>query len=134
MAPEKNGMALAAEDEEAIDVILREGGVSAKLVKNALEEDLLPLLPLVICAPTDELLNVLQQRLCTSRVLKLRYLLLRGHHAFENIPCERRFNSEAYGPVTCSQDVKQRKKVFVEADEKTEPFGLRLLVDMVSAP
>lgn len=133
MTPEKNGMALAAEDEEAIDVVLREGGVSAKLVKSALEDDLLPLLPLVICTPqTDELLNALQERLCTSRVLKLRYLLLRNHHAFRSIPCKRRFSSMAYGPVTCSRDFQKSKKLVVEADEKTEPVGLRLLVDMVS--
>lgn len=128
-------MPFDAIEEEAIDVVLREGCVTPQLVKTALEEDLLPLLPLLLASPhANDLLNLLQDRLCASRHLKLRYMLLRGHQAFQSIPCKRRFTSAAYGHTACANQLQKklsRRKCAPPDNQSPDTNCIRILVDMV---
>eukprot|EP00177_Eucheuma_denticulatum_P006880 GFKZ01012522.1.p1 GENE.GFKZ01012522.1~~GFKZ01012522.1.p1 ORF type:complete len:418 (+),score=68.70 GFKZ01012522.1:93-1346(+) len=84
--------------EDAMDFVLTDGVVTAEVVKRASTADLLLVLPLALLPPVSTAVHdMVQMRIGRSRVLKLRFLLLTGHDAYNAIRVRRRFRSSAYG-------------------------------------
>lgn len=124
-----------APDESDLAVMAAE--LSCETLDTATESQLLILFPLIlqriaschashVSSPLEE---PLRHRLCASRRLKLRFLLLRTHPAYSALLCKLRYSSRAYDgvpvvPTACSSSK-------VDLMREPEPRGLLLSVDMV---
>lgn len=92
------GMGTVPPFEDAVDILLTDGMVTTEVVRRASTADLLLVLPLALLPPVPTAVHdMVQMRIGRSRVLKLRFLLLTGHDAYDAIRVRRRFRSSAYG-------------------------------------
>lgn len=125
-------------DQDAVDVLLRDTGFTPHLVAAAPDDHLLPLLPLLLASPElPALLPPLRERLHASRMLKLRFLLLRAHPAFQSVACTRRFASWAYANRPKRKDAQRRlaqrkwAPERAQGDDDADRNAVSLVVDMV---
>lgn len=112
--------------------------LTADLLLSASEAHLLILLPVIlfqllpphISDHSAKFFLPLQQRISSSRRLKLRVLLLRAHPVFRNVPVNLRYSSHAYVKPLVSTALSMsssRLDIFSEHG----PRELAILVDMV---
>lgn len=122
---------------ETLDLAIIAEELSGEVLNAASEVQLLLLLPLILQRVTkchvarrpSPLVESLRQRLCASRRLKLRFLLLREHPAFEGLLCTLRYSRRAYVGVPVVSTACSSSKL--DLFEASAPRALLLPVDMV---
>lgn len=117
-----------------VEDVLVAHNLTPAFVSGLGEAHLLFFLPLILNAIQDSksvspLLESLRQRVCMSRKVKLRFLLLRKHPAFLSFPSRFTYSSKAYGvpsligtrisPPSCSgylDEIHSRVKINIPVD------------------
>lgn len=122
--------------------ILSERTVSPRHISDCSEQHLLLIFPLILrTIESHQLSNTksplicpLLSRMCSSRRVKLRFLLLRKHPAFASLQSTLIFVSRAYGTWCFARGCNPtNSNISPPTQSKPQPNAMRVPVDMVSS-
>lgn len=131
------GSMLDALVEDTPDLLEMCENLSAKTISQMPEQHLLHLLPLLLHLVDVNTnprafskLNALQTRIQTSRRVKLRFLLLRGHPSFKSLASSLRYSSRAYTAPVFSTAA-STSHIDLHAVIPKKQRAMTIIVDMV---